>query len=89
MTSRGSTEEVAIDIESNDRVVVEQVEGVGEGAREAIRDNELEGPRDGRPLAVLSALTLLKKGRTYWKEFRFLNWKHYRFCPSHQYFHDY
>jgi len=58
MTSRGSTEEVAIDIESNDRVVVEQVEGVGEGAREAIRDNELEGPREGRPLAVLLALIL-------------------------------
>lgn len=58
MTSRGSTEEVAIDIESNDRVVVEQVEGVGEGAREAIRDKELEGPREGRPLAELSVLTL-------------------------------
>jgi hypothetical protein len=52
MTSRGSTLEVAIDMESYDLVVVEQVEGVGEGAREAIRDKELDEAREGRPLAI-------------------------------------
>jgi hypothetical protein len=51
MRSRGSTLDVAIEIESYERVVLEQVEGVGEAARDAIRDKELEGPREGRPLA--------------------------------------
>jgi hypothetical protein len=39
-------------MESYDLVVVEQVEGVGEGAREAIRDKELDEAREGRPLAI-------------------------------------
>lgn len=51
MTSSGSTDEVAMDTESNERVVLEQVEGVGEVARDAIRDKEEVGPSDGRPPA--------------------------------------
>jgi hypothetical protein len=51
MTSRGSTLEVAIETESNERVVLEHVEGVGEVARDVIRDKEEVCPREGRPLA--------------------------------------
>jgi hypothetical protein len=52
MTSRGSTLEVAIETESNERVVLEHVEGVGEVARDAIRDKEEVCPREGLPLAI-------------------------------------
>jgi hypothetical protein len=41
MTSRGSTLEVAIETESKDRVVLEHVEGVGDVARDAMREREL------------------------------------------------
>jgi hypothetical protein len=59
MTSRGSTLEVAIETESNERVVLEHVEGVGEVARDVMRDKEEVGPREGRPLAA-SQLRSLK-----------------------------
>lgn len=49
--SRGSTLEVAIEIESKERVVLEHVDGVGEVARDAIRDKEEVCPSEGRPLA--------------------------------------
>jgi hypothetical protein len=52
MTSRGSTLEVAIETESNERVVLEHVEGVGEVARDVMRDKEEACPREGRPLAA-------------------------------------
>ena len=32
--------------------MLEQVEGVGDAARDAIRDREEVGPREGRPLAT-------------------------------------
>jgi hypothetical protein len=61
MTSRGSTLEVAIETESNERVVLEHVEGVGEVARDAIRDKEEVCPREGRPLAASQLRSLKMK----------------------------
>jgi hypothetical protein len=70
-----------MDTESKERVVFEQVEGVGEAAREAIRDNELDGPNEGRPLATQVSILLFwcgVKGRTYLKASHFSDSKHFR-----------
>jgi len=68
MTSRGSMLEVAIETESNERVVLEHVEGVGEVARDVMRDKEDVCPREGRPLADCQLQPNHPENRTYWKE---------------------
>ena len=77
--SIASTLEVAIEAESKEGCVGVElwVEGAGEGSRDVIREKELVGPSDGRPLADYrqhERHCFVRYGEqrgTYWKESRF------------------
>lgn len=88
--SIASTLEVAIEAVSKDGAAVEQVEGAGEGRREVIRENELEGPSEGRPLATPEVSRQhssehISDATTHWKGSHSSSWKHCRFFPYYSY----